>query len=266
MKEKFSFKRVGLLLKYDWEQYRLTILAILAIYEILYIIFHLIIPAFLGFNNDSVDISEQNCQFIALSSLLVYLGFIIVLFICFLGSINADYIVPASATRYMMLPATKCERFSVIHIKLGLIIVAIFILNKINLLISNPLISTGFSYTYNWSYNFLTGSFESAITSPTPEIVADSLENTNSLTYSFNYGWQLSILLYLVFINLIFTYKKNQLLRGIVTSLGLLVIYSLYIVFIFKISNHVWIARFDPAITFTFYYILSFIPDRNRVV
>ena len=160
MKEKFSFKRVGLLLKYDWEQYRLPILTALAIYEILYIILHLIIPVFLGFNDDSVDISEQNNLFIALSSLLVFLGLIIVLFMCFLGSVNVDYLVPASATRYMMLPATKCERFSVLHIKLGLIIVAIIMLKGINMLIYKLLISPGFSYAYKWSYNFLTGSPE----------------------------------------------------------------------------------------------------------
>ena len=137
MNDRFSFKRVGLLLRYDWANYKKILMFSVLTIEILYIIITVWTSCkdVLFLENPPSDvISKFSATLIDYN--FTYSGWMIgVLTGLGFMSLSNQFSLATSATRYMMVPTNLFEKYNALHIKLIIGIIVVVILTYLNSII-----------------------------------------------------------------------------------------------------------------------------------
>ena len=118
MKDKFSFKRVALLLRYDWETCKKNLMFSVVIIEVVYIALSVdkYYSNIFGIEDPSVNVMSQFENKITGYTGLFFTAMMVLVVVNWIKILTAQIINTSSATRYMTIPANISERFTAIHL------------------------------------------------------------------------------------------------------------------------------------------------------
>ena len=198
MDDKFSFKRVGLLLRYDWVTCKKNLMFSVLIIEFLDIIFTVgtYYKNIFGIENPSLESISNFAETLISSNRSLCSALIAVVTVIWLQSLNKQLVQPASATRYMMIPAKVSERFITIHFKYIIGLIGANIIAYLNLIVFKLIFIPSM-------LNIIT---TTGYDRPFARILI-----TVSVTIVLSFA-------YLIFLNFLFTYKRQKELKSILST------------------------------------------------
>lgn len=219
MDDKFSFKRVGLLLRYDWVTCKKNLMFSVLIIELLDIIFTVgtYYKNIFGIENPSLESISNFAEALISFNRTLCSALIAVVTVIWLQSLNKQLVQPASATRYMMIPAKVSERFVAIHFKYIIGLIGANIIAYLNLIVFKLIFIPSMLNRIT-----VTGHDHSLRRILLPIVLV-------AITLSF---------VYLIFLNFLFIYRKHPQLKSILSTILFMLGYLVFSVGIFNMLRY----------------------------